>query len=392
MANFPALQAVLDELTQLLAEADDGQGGHDVAKIRSIPGSNADKLKHIKGLNARVKELRTVAAAVDSGNGTMSGDGNRPFNGFKGTNGGATTSANMKDWANTTAELFAKAAEKHGVKALTSGSVDAPGMVRTGVFTMPTNPARLLDLLVNRKPIPGNEFEYLRQSTRTDNAAAVADGATKPTSVYTLASIQDRARVYAHLSEAVPLRLFADHRELRPFLESEMSRGVLDALEDDIVSGASGAVENVTGILNVSGIAAQAYATSVPQTLRKAVTKMQNAHENPTAWAINPTDLEVLDLLLTADGAYVGASATGWTYANVFGPVPVVATTSVPAGTALLADWGAATLYVRENTRIDVDMSGAELFDKNLAKFRGEGRFGFAVNRPAAFCSVDLSA
>ncbi|MFF0262589.1 phage major capsid protein [Streptomyces microflavus] len=387
--RMPALEAAQAELDGLLTEARVGDS-FDIKRIKSFDGTPTETMAHIKALSARVRELRTLGEAAASGAGAMSGDGNRPHGGFTGTTS-TSIADNSRDWANSTAELFSKAAARYGVKALTSGSVDAPGMVRTGIFTMPSNPGRLLDLIINRQSIPGNEFEFLRQTTRTDNAAAVVDNATKPTSVYTVTSVQDRARVYAHLSEAVPLRLFADHKDLRPFLESEMSRGVLDALEDDIINGATGG-ENVVGILETSGIATQAYDTlGFAQTLRKAVTAMQVAHEAPTAWAINPNDAEVLDLLLTGEGAYVGASANGgFGYLNVFGNIPRLVTTSVPAGTAILADWSACHLYVRQGTTIDVDASGV-LFDKNQAKFRVEGRFGFAVNRPAAFMAVDLT-
>ncbi|MFI9118685.1 phage major capsid protein [Streptomyces bikiniensis] len=388
--NYPAFQAAREELSQLLAEADDGQGGFDLAKIRSISGTKAEKLAKIKALSDRLAELKAMGDA----SGELSGDGAQAFKtGVTGSHKAATTSTahGARQWAQDAAQALTKAAEKHGVKALTSGSVDAPTMVRTGLFAMPSNPARLLDLIVDVQSVPGNEFEYLQQTVRTDNAAAVVDAATKPTSIYTVASIQDRVRVYAHLSEPIPLRLFADHKDLRPFLESEMTRGVLDALEEDIVSGAV-AGENVVGILNTTGIGTTAYATSVPVTLRKALTAMQTAHEAPTAWALNPADAEALDLLLTADGEYVGSSADGqFAYSNIFGQIPRVITTSVPAGTALLADWSQCRLYVREGTRIDVDSSGA-LFDTNRAKFRAEGRFGFAVNRPSAFRVVDLTA
>lgn len=36
----------------------------------------------------------------------------------------------------------------------------------------------------------------------------------------TVKSVQDRVRVYAHLSEQAPLRLFTGHKYLRPFLGS----------------------------------------------------------------------------------------------------------------------------------------------------------------------------
>ncbi|MDI3402489.1 phage major capsid protein [Streptomyces cavernicola] len=390
--DFPALRAVQEELAALLDEARTEDGGHDVAKIRSITGTNAEKLAKIKQLNARFVELKAVGQAAENTGGHMSsGDGARSYERESFHLGGIKGSApsigqGARQWAQEAAQTLTKAAEQHGVKALTSGAVDAPTMVRTGLFAMPTNPARLLDLIVDRQQIPGNEFEFLRQTVRTDNAVAVADSATKPTSIYTVTSVQDRVRVYAHLSEPTPLRLFADHKDLSGFLESEMSRGVLDKLEADIVSGAV-ASENVVGILNTAGVGTTAFLTSVPITLRKARTAMESAHEAPTAWVLNPADAEGLDLLTTADGEYLVDSTA---YANIFGNIPKVVSTSVPAGTALLADWSQCRLVVRQDTTIDADGSGA-LFETNQIKLRAEGRFGFAVQRPAAFRIVDLA-
>ncbi|MFD6250459.1 phage major capsid protein [Streptomyces roseolus] len=386
--DYPALHAVKAELLALTEEARTEDGGFDLAKIRSITGTNAEKLAKIKALSARVHELKAMGHAAENLDG-MSGDGARRFE--SGPQVGTKSVApsigqGARQWAEEAAQTLTRAAEKHGVKALTSGAVDAPTMVRTGLFAMPTNPARLLDLIVDRQQVPGNEFEFLRQTVRTDNAAAVVDASTKPTSIYTVTSVPDRVRVYAHLSEAIPLRLFADHRELSGFLDSEMSRGVLDALERDIVSGAV-AGENVVGILNTAGVATTAYNTSVPVTLRKARTAMENAHEAPTAWVLHPADAEGLDLLTTADGEYLVDSTA---YANIFGNIPKVITTSVPAGTALLADWSQCRLIVRQGTTIDADHSGA-LFETNRVKLRAEGRFGFAVNRPAAFRAIDLT-
>jgi hypothetical protein len=328
------------------------------------------------------------AYLIESGDGAGTPSADLARSGIRSGIKGATVAADLAVWANDTAGAIIKTGRQVGFKALAAGSFDRPQMINTGLFAMPTNPARLLDLIIDRRSVPGNEYEYLVQTTRTDNAAAVVDSALKPTSVYTVTSIQDRVRVYAHLSEAIPNRILQDHQDIRQFLEAEMGRGVLDKLEADIVSGASGAVENVTGILNVTGVATTAWNTSIPVTLRKARTAMQVANEAPTAWVLNPAQAETLDLFTTADGEYIVDSSA---FANIFGSIPVLVTNSVPAGQALLADWRMATLYVRESTRLDIDSSGADLFDKNLSKFRAEARVGFALNRPAAFNVIDLT-
>lgn len=391
MVHFPMLDAKKAELKKIL---DDSGPDDDLTKV-SIKGHHTpgEKMTYIRRLGDEIKELQRVLDAAESGHGTESGDGANPdAKGGSRGKGGAPygrppgTAEQARAWAHAAADKLVKSARERGVKAVVTGSFDAPNMVHVGTVTMPANPSRLLDLLVDRQPLAGNEFEFLRQTARTDNAAAVADNATKPTSVYTLTSIQDRVRVYAHLSEAIPERILQDHGDIADFLEMEMSRGVLDALEGDIVSGAASA-ENVTGIVNTTGIGVTAYATSIPTTLRKGYTASQTAKEQPTAWALNPADAEALDLMTTADGEYiVDASA----YSNVFKNLPVVVSTSVPSGKAILADWRLARLFVRQDMTLDFDRSGV-LFQKNQIQARCEGRFGFALLRPSAFRVINTA-
>lgn len=306
-----------------------------------------------------------------------------------------------------------------GIKALVSGTIGVPNPIGDGVTAIATAPRTILDLLrgdtagASDPYAPGsynyqsieqltssllsgdgggsNTFSYLRQTVRTNNAAPVADSAVKPTSIYTVAEIEDRYRVIAHLSEAIPQRYFHDDKTLADFLASEMALGLERAVEAQALTGA-GTGENLTGILSTSGIQVQAWATDLLTTTRQALTKLQVSGMTPTAWAVNPADAEKFDLLRegTGDGAFLlggpgtGAAASLWT-------IPRVPSNAVPAGTALLADWGQAQLQVRQDATLHIDTSGA-LFTKNEAIFRMEGRFGIAVKRPSAFVSVDLTA
>ncbi|MFB1295791.1 phage major capsid protein [Mycobacterium sp. pW049] len=281
-------------------------------------------------------------------------------------------------------------------RGVVSGSINAPALVSPAV-TPKSRPERLIDLLVNRMTLDYSNFEYLRQTLRGNNAAPVADLATKPTSVFTLTPVADRARVIAHLSESYPVRYVQDYADVIQFLEVEMAEGVLAALESQVING-SGTGENLTGVLNVSGTTQVAFATDVPTTLRKSITALQNIGVRPNAICLNPSDAEDLDLLkegaggvgFLLDGFQNGTAASG----NVLGDSAMinrVISPSVPAGQAIVADWNAIRLYVREDLRIDVDVSGT-LFDTNAAKMRAEMRVGLGHLHPASFAIADLTA
>ncbi|MEU7807887.1 phage major capsid protein [Micromonospora chalcea] len=290
-------------------------------------------------------------------------------------------------WARQVAGKLIAAADRHGVKALTSGSIDVPSIVEP-IVELPARPTRILDL-IPRQRLTGNTYEYLRQTVRTNNAAVVADAATKPTSVYTVAPVEERARVIAHLSEPIPERYFADHAELVQLIDREMREDALLALEAEVVGG-DGTGEHFTGILNASGVVTQAWSTNILTTTRKARTTLENLLQRPTAYVLNPADWEAIDLLQDNEGRYYygGPSSVG---TPMLHGLPVVVTPAITAGVGLLADWNRAKLRVREDMRLDADRSG-DNFKKNLVTLRVEGRYGFDLTRPTAFCEIDLTA
>lgn len=200
---------------------------------------------------------------------------------------------NHSPWAKATAERMSRAmtAEVDGQKALVSGSIGVPVPLETDVVALSSTPRSLLELIPVRMLTggfgTGNSFSFLRQTVRTNNAAPVADGALKPSSVFTLAEIEDRVRVIAHLSDPVPERYFADHAALEDFLQAEMEAGILDALQEQVVNG-DGTGENLTGILATSGVITQVFATDRLTSIRKGLTQLQATGVTPNALVLNP--------------------------------------------------------------------------------------------------------
>ncbi|GAB7066604.1 hypothetical protein JCM12141A_08930 [Mycolicibacterium hodleri] len=307
----------------------------------------------------------------------------------------ATAGRDSQQWATRAASAIRKANGGSESRAVTSGSVNVESAISPEV-TPKSRPSRLLDLLVTRDTLADSpHFEYWRQTARTTAAAPVADLATKPTSTYTVTAQSGKAVVIAHLSDPVPIRLWQDDAAVIQWLENEMVAGVYDALETQIISG-SGTGENLTGILTVAGTTQVAFATDVPTTLRKAQTALQTIGVTPDALVLNPADAEALDLLKEGTGG-IGYLLDGFENpnarsANVLGTAPRVISNSIPAGTAVLANWAQALkLLVRQDMTLDID-AGGDLFKQNAAIFRAETRVGLAHLHPASIAVVDLTA
>jgi HK97 family phage major capsid protein len=78
---------------------------------------------------------------------------------------------------------------------------------------------------------------------------------------------------------------------------------------------------------------------------------------------------------------------------------PVIVTSALTGDDAYLADFAGSTrLYERETVRVDWSeapvgsVAGESAFKTNELVFRGEGRFGFAVLRPAGVVQFDTTA
>jgi HK97 family phage major capsid protein len=294
---------------------------------------------------------------------------------------------NAAEYADVWAEQVANRLLPPEARALTVGSIDIPALVPSQVIGLPTGVNRITDLLVNREETQSNEVEWLEQTTRTSNATVVADSALKPTSVFTVTPRVARMRVVAHLSEPVPQRLLQDYRYIRSWLYSDMFEGFLASIETQAISGTA-AGEQMQGILTHSGRTQVAFSVDVPTTLRKTRTALQLKNERPNAWAMHTNYLEALDLITapSATGPYLFGDAADL----VFGKLPIIPTTSVTQGWAILADWTQARLYLRTQVSLDVDVSGTN-FTNNTVVMRAEMRAYVAYLRPQAFAVADLT-
>ncbi|MEU2719609.1 phage major capsid protein [Streptomyces smyrnaeus] len=306
------------------------------------------------------------------------------------------------DWADTMLKAMGGPAGYKGI--LSGGTIAvnvplAPDPVRMDVPVL-----SLRQLMPNTQNTTGR-FAYLRQTARTNNAAVVAQGAKKPTSIYTLSRVDDRVRTIAHLSEPIAKQDLDDVGMLRQFIDQEMRLGLDLALEDEILNG-DGTGEHMTGIANVSGSQAQAFATDVLTTTRKAVTKLERyGYLAGAAFVMTPEDWESIELLADNEARfyYGGPQNTVDPAARRLWGAPVVVTDAATTGTAYLADFRQMRLQVRQDGMLDWSEnvydpdalgagSGASDFERNMLRFRFEGRFGLEILRPSAIVEVDLTA
>lgn len=262
-------------------------------------------------------------------------------------------------------------------------------------YTMGEAPTSLVEVLpAITRPVA---YRYMRQTTRTNNAAPVAVGALKPTSVYGLIPVDGRLHVVAHLSEPIDKYVLQDGPSLLQFVQTEMVNGLHQTLEAQVVSG-TGVGENLTGLANTSGIQTQAWTTNAILTARAAVTKVEVLGFQPYFFVLNPTDWEAVETTQLTAGQYVlnaEGSRNGLPVdmaARRLWGVPVAVSTGVPAGTGYLLSRDAAQLAT--DGRIETEWTTAidDDFARNSVRLRVESRFDLAVTRPLGVVQLDLAA
>ncbi|MFD6673356.1 phage major capsid protein [Rhodococcus zopfii] len=351
--------------------------------------SHLEQIKTIKSDEKIMADAKALSARL---NGTTAIG---PMDGLGGGLSGLTRSKGRVG-------LAGKAGKELAVR-LAEGMVDGQkallpsGTAHTGVPLLPEvvelgHPSNtLLDALV-ALPAPGPTFKALVQRQRDNNAAPVAEGETKPTSVFGLEEIEVNLEVLAHMSEPTPRYWFDDNDALQVFVEDEMVRGLRDSLEAQVLTG-DGERPNLQGILTMSGIQVQAFTTDVARPVRAAITKLETAgHADNHVIVLSPADWEAAETVRAEGSGQLEAVAnvTQRAQRTLWG-VPVVVSTALPGGTGLVLD-REAVVYTDDVVDVRWSETVADDFQKNLVRARVESRYAAVVSKPLGVVKVATAA
>jgi HK97 family phage major capsid protein len=389
-----SIRAVLDDAHEVADKAE----AENRDLTRSERKAVADKLAAANEMGEQRKALQKEQDSYDAATAQLADitrgapDGRYPHG----------AKARGADWADAVARTSTdQFGRKSGLTPSGSILVNVPAPVVTPLG-QPVNSLRSIIPSVST----AGAYTYLRQITRTNNAAPVADGAVKPTSVYETTLIERQAVTIAHISQPIQRQSLDDSANLTAFLSNEMVQGLEVAVENQLLNGLGTGAE-LEGLLHTSGVQTQAFSTSLLITTRKAVTKLEQQGLSGDAWVFNPADWEAVELQATSTGTLLtteaGQAAPVDQAARRLWSRPVVTSNACAAGTAWYGAFRDSTqMWIREdavlawseNTWDPNGVSagvGASDFSKNLLRLRVEGRFGFGVLRPSGVVKVALS-
>ena len=305
-----------------------------------------------------------------------------------------------------------------GVKALVTGASDTSGGAFvntdvTGILEMLGRRDLTVRDLISVRQTDSDTVEFVRQTTQLSSAAPVAEATSSaaPTAPETAGALVLNAgggykpegtiafeKVTATvktIAEWVPAtkRGLADASQLRGLIDDELRADLAEEEENQILNG-DGTGENLTGILETSGIQTQAWATDLFTTIRKAKTKVRTVGRVvPNGLVLNPEDAERIDLAKgTSNDHFYGPGPFASAGIRTVWGMPVVESEAIAAGVGLVGDFSKAVLWDREQASITATDAHADFFIRNLVAILGEERVAFGVTRPKAFVEVDLTA
>jgi len=249
----------------------------------------------------------------------------------------------------------------------------------------PSRQLRVADLIPHIETAQ-NAYVYLEETTFTNAAVEVAEGAAKPEANLALTQRTSPVRKIAAWLAATDEQL-DDVVGMQDYINSRLSHMVALRLDSQILNG-NGTAPNLLGILNVVGIQTQPKATDpTPDAIYKAMNLVRAADAEPSAVIANPADWAEVQLLRTTDGIYIAGSP--WTAGpeTIWGK-PVIVTSAIPAGSILVGDF-ANFSQIAERQRITVKVGYAgDDFLSNRKSIVGETRVAVVWYRPSAFAVV----
>jgi len=293
-----------------------------------------------------------------------------------------------------------KALWRGGSKALpTSGTANIP-VPDSQVWDREAKIPSLLSVIPRVLDASTAGYSYLRETSRTLAAEAVAEGAVKPESEIVMERQDERATTIATIGSPQSRQNATDFSLLGGYLDRTLRLALIVEIEDQLING-SGAGANLEGLLNLAGVWVQAWDTDIFTTTRKAISVLEIDHVTPTCFVLSVEDWEAIELEATTTGAFLFKGADGdgppvSRAARRLWGVPVAVTTELAEGVGLVMDSMSLGLYEYQEARLDWSEAtyedGHTDFVKNQLRFRAETRLGFAKYRPASICTIDMSA
>lgn len=271
---------------------------------------------------------------------------------------------------------------------MTTGANGYPPQVLRDGTVVPaiSRPPQLLDYLI-MEPTSQNAISYMRQSVRTNTAAAKSEGSAADEATITYASVTD---IISKIPVFIPVtdEQLDDEPGVRSLIDNDLILMVRQEVDRQVTVG-DGTAPNLRGIYNASSVQTQARGSDVTlDAIFKAMTLIRvTGRANPGLVVLHGTDHQNLALTRTTDGLYILGNPTDSAFNRIWG-VPVVLSEALTVTNALVLDPFYFRAVMRTGVEIKVSDSHASNFISGIQAIRATVRAGLKRMRDQAACRV----
>lgn len=230
----------------------------------------------------------------------------------------------------------------------------------------------------------------MKETTFTNTADTVAEGATKPESTLIFDAASDPVRKIAHWLP-VTEEMLEDVPALRSYLDARLRHGVELTLDDQLLNGST-TPPDIVGILARTGLAASIARTTevnADTILSQIMAIWIATNLQPDGIVMNPANWKSILLTKDTTGQYYGGGPFASPHMPTLWGLPVALTSAITANTALVGAFKtAAQLFRKGGLRVEASNSHASYSIENKVAIRAEMRASLAVYRASAFGTV----
>lgn len=253
---------------------------------------------------------------------------------------------------------------------------------------------RLLDL-ITVGATDSDTVVYSRQTARTSAAAETALGTAYSEAAFDFEQVTANVRSIGHFTTAYRENI-ADAAQFDTLVRRQLEEDVLLRLESQIYAG-NGAGVNLEGITTNGSIESVTRDTTNEtriDVIHRGMTLVRLNFREPDAIVVHPNDYQDIvfekdttDRHMLLPGGY---TSPGMAPTQSLWGLPLVVSPVATEGVGLVGYFRDATLWVRSGVSLAVSDSHDDYFVKRQVAILAEMRGAFSVQRPGAFCEVNL--
>ena len=254
-----------------------------------------------------------------------------------------------------------------------------------GLIALPQRRMTVRDLITPGRT-GSNTVQYWQETGFTNNAGAVSEGTTKPTSSIAGELVTATVSTIAHIMIASK-QVLDDVPQLTSHIDGRLRYGLAYEEEVELLLG-DGSGTQLLGLVPQATAFSGGFQPELMQridTIRLALLQAELALFPSTGVVLNPTDWARIELTKDSQGRYIFAMPQNETTPRLWGR-PVVATPAMTNTKFLAGSFQlGAQIFDREDATVEISTEDSDNFQKNLVTIRGEERLALAVYRPEAF-------